>query len=170
MSQLRELPSLGFSEALNLAKTRLTDINGRSRRSEFWWCMLAAVIANFVFNLIPILGGLVSLVITLATIPLVIRRLHDTGRSGWYWGVGILLGIVFAGALGFGIMGNAGGLENVEDISDILALYAQAFSSPIVLIAGLVNFIYCIYLLFLLCKDSQPFANKYGESPKYVNQ
>ena len=38
-------PSLSFKEALCKAWSNLTNLKGRSRRSEFWWFMLVFYIA-----------------------------------------------------------------------------------------------------------------------------
>ena len=67
-------PTLNFGEAIERAANNLLNINGRSRRSEFWWTMLVVAISF----MIPCISSIVILL----TIPLTIRRLHDTGRSG----------------------------------------------------------------------------------------
>ena len=64
---------LSFQDALSLATKRIFETKGRSRRSEFWWAML---VAYFISNFLPPFW--------LVTIPISIRRLHDTGRSGWW--------------------------------------------------------------------------------------
>lgn len=72
-------------------KCLLTDcfkISGRAPRSEYWWFYLFAFIASIVlalFNVIPILGQIISLVagiwILIAQLTVLARRLHDTNRS-----------------------------------------------------------------------------------------
>jgi uncharacterized membrane protein YhaH (DUF805 family) len=79
--------------------TQYASFQTRARRSEFWWYMLAyyigaailAVIDNALFG--PgksVLGGLYGLALLLPTLGVSVRRMHDTGRSGWW----ILLPIV----------------------------------------------------------------------------
>lgn len=70
-------PSLEFSNAINLAASRIFECKGRSRRSEFWWTQLLVYIATIALT--PFVGSILRIL----TIPLTIRRLHDTGRSGW---------------------------------------------------------------------------------------
>ena len=41
-------PMLNFGEAINRAANNLLNINGRARRSEFWWTML--VVAIFIHD------------------------------------------------------------------------------------------------------------------------
>ena len=44
MKKVTAKPQLGFGEAVKVAMSRLTDIKGRSRRSEYWWTLLAFLI------------------------------------------------------------------------------------------------------------------------------
>ena len=55
-------PSLSFVEAIELACSRLTDFNTRSRRSEFWWFGLAYLIIAKILT--GILGFFMSLGVT----------------------------------------------------------------------------------------------------------
>jgi len=73
------------------------NFNGRSNRSEFWYFFLFILIGNFLTHLIDtyIIGyhpeemGIVSGIFFLATaipqLSLTFRRLHDTGKSGWWF-------------------------------------------------------------------------------------
>ena len=64
---------------------------GRARRKEYWYFTLffiiASVVAGVVDGLIglPILSILVFLGLILPSISVGVRRLHDTGRSGWWY-------------------------------------------------------------------------------------
>ncbi|MGW0468814.1 DUF805 domain-containing protein [Streptomyces sp. NPDC003027] len=70
--------------------------SGRARRKEFWMFTLFNVLISIVLSVIDAALGiqLLSLIYTLAVlIPALavsVRRLHDTGRSGWW----ILIGLV----------------------------------------------------------------------------
>lgn len=75
---------------------KYADFNGRARRTEFWMFALFNLIAYIVlaligrvigFSALPLLYGLAVLLPSLAV---AVRRLHDTGRSGWM----ILLGLI----------------------------------------------------------------------------
>ena len=80
MEERIAIPSLGFSEAVNKAASDIFKFEGRSRRSEYWWSMVIVSLVGIVLT--PLFG----FVLNLLTIPLTFRRLHDTGRSGWWWG------------------------------------------------------------------------------------
>ena len=80
-------PSLGFVEALNASTKKIFQMKGRSRRSEFWWTQLLVIILTIFLT--PIVGCILSLL----TIPLKVRRLHDIGKSGWWLAINILLNV-----------------------------------------------------------------------------
>jgi uncharacterized membrane protein YhaH (DUF805 family) len=73
-----------------------TDFNGRASRREYWFFFLIdlviAIAAGFIDQLVGIYTasgvglvlGLYSLFIFLPNLAVTIRRLHDTGRSGWW--------------------------------------------------------------------------------------
>ncbi|HIT15228.1 MAG TPA: DUF805 domain-containing protein [Candidatus Avimuribaculum pullicola] len=61
--------------------TRYVDFEGRSRRAEFWWSYL------MVFLISTFLGWTViaPLACIIPMIAVSVRRLHDIGKSGWYY-------------------------------------------------------------------------------------
>jgi uncharacterized membrane protein YhaH (DUF805 family) len=75
---------------------------GRSRRKAYWMFVLfniiAAVLAGVIDNVLGLAGkdgyglisGLYSLAVFIPGLALAIRRLHDTGRTGWW----MLLGLI----------------------------------------------------------------------------
>ncbi len=78
------------------------NFQGRARRKAFWMFALFNIIAIVVLTSVEgfiglrgdgsygILSGLYSLAVILPAIALAVRRLHDTGRSGWW----ILIGLI----------------------------------------------------------------------------
>lgn len=71
---------------------KYASFDGRSSRSEFWWPWGAAVVVNMAINLLlgadstagSVVGGLFALAILVPSLAVGARRLHDTGRSGWW--------------------------------------------------------------------------------------
>lgn len=70
---------------------------GRSRRKEYWMFVLfnfiIAVVLGFVEEAIGssgILGGIYALAVLLPSLGVGIRRLHDTGRTGWWLLIGLI--------------------------------------------------------------------------------
>jgi uncharacterized membrane protein YhaH (DUF805 family) len=71
---------------------KYASFEGRASRSEFWWPWGAAVVVNMAINLLlgadstagSIIGGIFALAILVPSLAVGARRLHDTGRSGWW--------------------------------------------------------------------------------------
>ena len=92
---------MDFGTALKAFWSNYSNFKGRSRRSEYWFIELFLVITNVVVAVVDLAlmnwdvdrfianggGGIVGLIWILATIvpaiAVLIRRLHDTNRSGW---------------------------------------------------------------------------------------
>lgn len=73
---------------------KVTDFDGRARRSEYWYFFLVNVLVSISFNVIGMalngssFIGLLSMLYTLAvlvpSVAVAVRRMHDVGKSGWY--------------------------------------------------------------------------------------
>ena len=99
---------MGFTEAVKSFWSSYTMFRGRSRRSEYWFIQLFLIITNLAAGAIDLAlmrgdvdrfianggGGIVGLIWIFVTIlpalAVLVRRLHDTGKSGW----GALAGLV----------------------------------------------------------------------------
>lgn len=79
-------PAMGMGQTLGYFFSHYVDFNGRARRQEFW----LMEVWNLIFGLIPFVNILYFLVTFLPGLALTVRRLHDTGKSG-FW---ILLAII----------------------------------------------------------------------------
>ena len=105
---------MGFGQAVKSFWSNYSTFKGRSRRSEYWWIQLFLVLTNLAVAAIDLAlmdgdvdrfianggGGIVGLVWILVTIvpalAVLVRRLHDTGKSGWW----VLIGFVpFVGTI-----------------------------------------------------------------------
>jgi uncharacterized membrane protein YhaH (DUF805 family) len=72
-------------ESIRTCLTKYADFNGVASRSEFWWFVLFVFIVALAVNYIsPLIGGLFGLAMLLPELAVGARRLHDTGRSGWW--------------------------------------------------------------------------------------
>ena len=68
------------------------NFSGRTRRSGYWYAILANFLVALVLSLLAwvvgVLGTVLNLYELVALIPLIalaIRRLHDSGHSGWWY-------------------------------------------------------------------------------------
>lgn len=71
---------MDFVTAIKTCFSKYADFNGRARRSEFWFFYLL----TFVVGWIPYIGWLASVALIIPSFSVGARRLHDTGRSGWW--------------------------------------------------------------------------------------
>ena len=70
----------------NMTTAAYAQITGRASRSEYWWFYLFTVLATAAADTLGgTVGNLASLAFFLPGLALVARRLHDTGRSGWWF-------------------------------------------------------------------------------------
>ena len=77
---------VSFIDAVKLAFAHYADFNGRSRRSEYWWFTLFNIIVSGIIGFIlPDLAWILSLAVLVPGLALCIRRLHDVGKSGWFY-------------------------------------------------------------------------------------
>ena len=83
-----------MDEIQNAVKTCLNkyaDFNGRAARPEFWWFALAWVIVLALTGMASTyLYGVAALALLLPGLAVGARRLHDTGKSGWFQLIGII--------------------------------------------------------------------------------
>jgi uncharacterized membrane protein YhaH (DUF805 family) len=76
---------------------KYADFSGRARRREYWFFVLFNIIISVVLSVcdgvlgtysaaasIGILSGIYTLAVLIPGIAVAVRRLHDTGRSGWW--------------------------------------------------------------------------------------
>ena len=73
-------PSVSFGAAIGSAFKQYVGFTGRARRSEYWWFALL----NVIVGIIPIVNIFWGLATFLPGLALTVRRLHDTGKSGWF--------------------------------------------------------------------------------------
>ena len=99
----RPAQMMGFMDAAkNAIMNNYANFSGRASRSEYWWFVLfyfaltipAALIDWIIgIELIPGYGPFAIILIIaffLPNISLLVRRLHDTGRSGWMYLIGLI--------------------------------------------------------------------------------
>jgi uncharacterized membrane protein YhaH (DUF805 family) len=72
--------------------------NGRARRKEYWYFFLFNMLISIVLGIVDVmvgsfdpeagiglLGGVYMLAVLIPGIAVTVRRLHDTGRTGWWF-------------------------------------------------------------------------------------
>lgn len=72
--------------------------SGRAQRAEYWYFVLFNVIISIALNIVGsilgddngVLGTLYTLAVLIPCLAVSVRRLHDTGRSGWMLLIGLI--------------------------------------------------------------------------------
>ena len=77
--------------------------SGRARRQEYWLFFLFNLIASIIINVIggvlagatgveafAYLGAIYSLALLIPGFAVFVRRMHDIGKSGWWWLIGLI--------------------------------------------------------------------------------
>lgn len=84
---------MNFSTAISTCLSKYATFSGRASRSEYWWFYLFTVLMTWGATIVgalvmedggDALSGLVTLAFLVPTLAAGSRRLHDTGRSGWW--------------------------------------------------------------------------------------
>jgi uncharacterized membrane protein YhaH (DUF805 family) len=101
---------MSFGQAVSSAFSQYVTFSGRARRSEYWYWVLFAALVGLVANILDGVLGLhwtnstsaaqvgwiatvAGLLLVLPSIAVTFRRLHDTGRSGWWWLLSAICGL-----------------------------------------------------------------------------
>ena len=91
-------PGMTFAEAVETCLVKkFVSFSGRARRSEYWYFTLFSLIVSMAASIIGgmlfvhhegdvnLLSSLLSLVLFLPGLGVAIRRLHDIGKSAWWY-------------------------------------------------------------------------------------
>jgi len=101
-----------FMECVKKGFVDCCDYSSRSRRKEYWYFYIAIMLYAFLVggivyaiglaigHSIDYIDGIVMLPLIIFTLPLSVRRLHDTGKTGWWLligltGIGTIILIIF---------------------------------------------------------------------------
>lgn len=95
---------MSFQEAVQSVFQNYANFNGRARRSEYWFFVLFTMCVSIILGIISaifsgseamstilsVITGIFSLAILVPQLAVGVRRLHDVGKSGWYFLFGLI--------------------------------------------------------------------------------
>lgn len=172
-------PMMDPVEAVKTCLKKFFDFKGRARRSEYWWFVLFVMIVSSVFNygglLLPFLsyvGMFCSLLLLIPQFAAMTRRLHDTGRSGWWVAILAILYVVVLVSMAILVAPYGTQLFETTDSMVQAEMMADAYqSNPVVATVmtgcSILGLVFMIITFIFTLLDSKWGENKYGPSPKY---
>jgi uncharacterized membrane protein YhaH (DUF805 family) len=176
-------PARTFKEAILVSlqdyhQVLMRSFSGRASRSEYWFFMLFTLIAGVLGAILELLvfgyvRGIIGLILVVPAMAVGFRRLHDTGRPGWWVGglyvLAFLVEILFARTeqCNARYFTTSYDRSDLSQVADALARQTSAMADcyPIIMVSGLlllVFFVYLIVLLVFLCKKGDPGPNQFG--------
>ena len=177
--RITEQPMIDPVTAVKTCLKKYFDFKGRARRSEYWWFVLFCVIVSSIFNfgglLVPVLSFVGLICYLLLLIPMfaaMTRRLHDTGRSGWWIA---LLAILYCVVLCSSVILLKPIATKMLDVTDPMAqaqmmvdaIQASPTAATVMMATGLAVMVLGLIIFIFMLLDSQWGENKYGPCPKY---
>jgi len=91
---------VSFVDAIKSVMSKYATFSGRARRSEYWFWVLAQIIASGIASALDratgqtaqvgIISTILSLALLLPSLAVGARRLHDTSRSAWWLLIGLI--------------------------------------------------------------------------------
>lgn len=151
-------PARGFGEAVSVCFSKYASFSGRASRSEYWYFVLFNFLVGLVTGVLDVtifglenelspINTVASLVLFLPSLAAGVRRLHDTNRSGWWYGW------FFIALVGISVVIGVMVASNPYAVDDAIGLFA---------ILGIGGLIYGIVLLVFMCQRGDPGPNRFG--------
>lgn len=156
-------PSRTFGAAITECFNKYATFSGRASRSEFWFFHLFYVIIYLVTFWIPFVNIVVYLAFLLPTLAVSWRRLHDTGRSGWWIGGFYIVCAISATIIltTFAVSYAAMTYDPYSDIGD--AAYGGLIAGGVLYLALTIGIlVYSVVMIVFLSQPGNKTANKFG--------
>ena len=192
----RANPRLSFKEAVGECISKYATFSGRARRSEFWWFYLFALmvitlplvamlivalvlegkvpvdpdnlstLTESIDGVLVVLSALIYLFMAIPVLAVQVRRLHDTGRSGWWLLWSILASLPYE-ITSHVVLDGAANEKSYDIMNVIQGFQVSALGGSMMLLLGLLKWGVAIAILIFVLQDSYKGENQYGPSPKY---
>lgn len=160
--------NVDFITAIKMFFANYANFKGRSTRAEYWWVILFMVLVSCVLSMFGIFGTYISWAFSLAclipSLAIGTRRLHDTGKSGWWLVIFyIIMGACLVWIVTVFNQSAPGLLTGNAAAAQELARNSQSIVANLIF-PYILLFIFGIWWIVLMCKKSAP-DNQYGPNP-----
>ena len=166
-------------EATRTCISKYIDFSGRAGRPEYWWFLLFVVVVSMVLSVIDVaifgtdpetgegnrlLSSLFQLAMFLPLLAAGWRRLHDSGKPGWYLLLPMLASLLFmvgmmTGVVAFSVMQSQGAdPEALRGTAAVLGVTG-------ITVAIIAQILLAILMIWWLTRPSDPGENQYGLPP-----
>jgi uncharacterized membrane protein YhaH (DUF805 family) len=147
-----------FNQAVAGCWSKYATFEGRASRAEYWWWMLFGLLVEMVIAVASAFAGyskhemhtfrdLARLILTLPSIAVSVRRLHDINRSGWYLLMPVLVG------------------TSVLLVSALVMLVDAKLGEGVFVLAAIAASGGYLVLFVWQCTKGDDGLNRYGDSP-----
>ena len=170
------IANIGFVEATKTCLAKYLVFSGRAVRSEYWWFVFFVVVVSVVLAAIDaslfgtdpetgersqVLTPIFQLAVVVPMLAAGWRRLHDTGRAGWYLLLPAAVSIatmfmLFSGIALFSV------LEQGTDDPEVLRGPAALLGVTGLMVVGVLQLILSVLMIWWLSRPSQEGTNEYG--------
>ncbi|KUJ78506.1 DUF805 domain-containing protein [Ruegeria profundi] len=170
---------MGFVQATKTCFGKYFVFSGRAVRSEYWWFVLFVVLVSLIFAIvdasifgtdpetgqgIQVLTPIFQLAVLIPMLAAGWRRLHDTGRPGWYLLLPAALSIATVLMLFSGIAVFSA-LEQGANDPETLRGPAAFLGVTGLMVVGILQLILTVLMIWWLSRPSQEGDNAYGPAP-----
>ena len=165
-----------FGEAVQTCFRKYVTFSGRATRPEYWWFVLFVFLSSIVFSILDsaifgnnpetgdganVFNPIFQLAVFLPMLAAGWRRLHDTGRPGWYLLLPMALGVatlvaIFSGIAVFSVL--EGGVED----PDALRGPAAFLGLTGMIVVWVLQLVLSVMMIWWLTRPPQDGDNAYG--------
>ena len=163
---------MNMKQAVGSVFGKYVTFSGRAPRSEFWWFVLFVIIVSIVLAILDsmifgvnavtgeprqVLSGIFQLAVFLPALAVGFRRMHDSGRPGWYYLAPFLIVVVLSliSVVGLAVAVKLGP-EGLESGAGMM------MGGVAVMLIGIAQLVLTVLMIYWLTRPSDPAENRYG--------
>jgi len=167
---------MSFSESIKTCFGKYFVFSGRATRPEYWWFFLFVILTSLILAVVDtllfgsnpetgegtrVLSSVFQLGVVIPMLAAGWRRLHDTGRPGWYLLLPMALSIATTVMLLTGVVAFSVLEQGVND-PEALRGPAALLGGTGILLVSILQLILSVLMIWWLTRPSESGENEYG--------